>query len=240
MGFAYGETGTDSPSRGGPACLAADFGCRPKRAKVDWSAKGISRPKFIGVWRAGSRATVQRPGVATGLQLARIACFGLLHDLRQARSRSASHMDPLVANPGHHRAIVELFESIFDPDLAPDGRGRRASRIRRRLAGALDAVDDLDQDRILRRYLNLVQAMLRTNYYQRGSDGAPKGYISFKIDSGAVEDLPEPAPMFEIFVYTPRMEAIHLRGGKVARGGIRWSDRREDFRTEILGLMKAQ
>ncbi len=97
-----------------------------------------------------------------------------------------------------------------------------------------------DQDRILRRFFNLVEATRRTNYFQPGDEGGLKPYLSFKLDSRAVDELPLPRPMFEIFVYSPRMEGIHLRGGKVARGGIRWSDRREDFRTEILGLMKAQ
>src|SRR5439155_4864449 len=103
--------------------------------------------------------------------------------------------------------------------------------------------------RILRLYVNLIDATLRTNYWQRTSGVIPselsmtpdrKPYLSFKLDSHAVKDLPLPRPLFEIFVYSPSMEGIHLRGGKVARGGIRWSDRREDFRFEILGLMKAQ
>jgi len=86
----------------------------------------------------------------------------------------------------------------------------------------------------------VILAMLRTNYFQSGPDGGPKPYLSFKLDPVVIPDLPAPRPMFEIFVYSPRMEGIHLRAGKIARGGIRWSDRREDFRTEILGLMKAQ
>ena len=100
---------------------------------------------------------------------------------------------------------------------------------------------NLDEDRILRRYMRLILATLRTNYFQRGPDGAPHSpYLSFKIDPAAVPEMPLPLPAYEIFVYSPRVEGVHLRGGKVARGGIRWSDRREDFRTEILGLMKAQ
>ncbi len=97
-----------------------------------------------------------------------------------------------------------------------------------------------EDDRILRRVLNLIEATLRTNYFQTEADGQPKPYLAIKLDSGKVDDLPLPRPMVEIFVYSPRVEGIHLRGGKVARGGIRWSDRREDFRTEVLGLMKAQ
>ncbi len=98
----------------------------------------------------------------------------------------------------------------------------------------------LDEDRILRSYLNLVQATLRTNFYQPGADGKPKSYVSFKLDPHKIPDLPLPRPKFEIFVYSPRVEGVHLRMGDVARGGLRWSDRREDFRTEVLGLMKAQ
>src|SRR5205814_7876544 len=88
--------------------------------------------------------------------------------------------------------------------------------------------------------LSIIRAMLRTNYFQHGPGGEPKAYLSFKLDPAGVPDLPAPRPMFEIFVYSPRMEGVHLRAGPVARGGIRWSDRREDFRTEVLGLMKAQ
>ena len=230
-----------------------DFAMQTKdRRAVDLDrAKGNFEAQFVEVWRGG----IENDGfnalaLATGLHWRQVAMLrAYCKYLRQAAIPfSQAYMEEtLLANPEIAEAIVELFGSIFDPDTAPRGAGasdrrssRRSLRIRNRLAAALDAVEDLDQDRILRRYLNLVLATLRTNYYQRGADGAPKPYIAFKIDSNAVEDLPRPAPMFEIFVYAPRMEAIHLRGGKVARGGIRWSDRREDFRTEILGLMKAQ
>ena len=101
-------------------------------------------------------------------------------------------------------------------------------------------VATLDEDRILRRFLNAVRCTLAHQLLADAPDGAPKEWISFKIDSRAIDELPAPRPLVEIFVYSPRMEGIHLRGGRVARGGIRWSDRREDFRTEILGLMKTQ
>ncbi|KHD73926.1 NAD-glutamate dehydrogenase domain-containing protein, partial [Actinoplanes utahensis] len=104
----------------------------------------------------------------------------------------------------------------------------------------LDQVDSLDQDRILRSYLMLIEATLRTSFFQRGREGRPKSYVAFKLDPQAIPDLPQPRPKFEIFVYSPRFEGVHLRYGAVARGGLRWSDRREDFRTEILGLVKAQ
>ncbi len=145
----------------------------------------------------------------------------------------------LVGNPSLARQIVALFTALFDPAGGGDAESR-AEAIRKEIAAGLDQVVSADQDRILRRFFNLIEATLRTNYFQPGEDGDAKAYLSFKLDSRAVDELPLPRPMFEIFVYSPRMEGIHLRGGKVARGGIRWSDRREDFRTEILGLMKAQ
>jgi glutamate dehydrogenase len=135
--------------------------------------------------------------------------------------------------------LVKLFRARFDPAMEA-GRKKLIADLEARIETALDSVANLDQDRILRRFLNLIHCTLRTNFYQMGADGAPKPYISFKLDSGAIDELPLPRPHVEIWVYSPRVEAVHLRGGKVARGGIRWSDRREDFRTEILGLMKAQ
>ncbi|HEY6980366.1 NAD-glutamate dehydrogenase [Reyranella sp.] len=149
----------------------------------------------------------------------------------------------LIAYPAIARGMVDLFIARFDPELGgPDADSRKArlEAIEAALSNALDYVTTLDEDRILRRFLNAVHCSLRTNYWQKDANGAPKAWISFKIDSRAIDDLPAPRPMVEIFVYSPRMEGIHLRGGRVARGGIRWSDRREDFRTEILGLMKTQ
>jgi glutamate dehydrogenase len=139
----------------------------------------------------------------------------------------------LVAYPELARGTVELFEARFDPNIGSD-RQARIDAVERKIAAALEGVATLDEDRILRRFLNAVQCSLRTNYWH------DKEWISFKVDSRTIDELPAPRPLFEIFVYSPRMEGIHLRGGRVARGGIRWSDRREDFRTEILGLMKTQ
>jgi glutamate dehydrogenase len=161
--------------------------------------------------------------------------------LRQARIgfSQASLEDTLGAYPAITGLIVRLFEARFDPDQ-DDGRADRVADLDASIRQALDDVANLDEDRILRRFVNLVQATLRTNYFQPAADGADKPYISFKLASATIDDLPLPRPWVEVFVYSPRVEAVHLRGGKVARGGIRWSDRREDFRTEILGLMKAQ
>ncbi|WP_435768955.1 NAD-glutamate dehydrogenase [Nocardioides sp. SYSU DS0651] len=151
----------------------------------------------------------------------------------------------LVDNVDLARLLVQLFETRFDPDAA-DGRAEREERIVDRVRTALDDVVSLDHDRILRSYLTHIQATLRTNYFQHGDDDPDSGrrhhkpYLSLKLEPSAIPDLPEPRPRFEIFVYSPRVEGVHLRFGAVARGGLRWSDRRDDFRTEILGLVKAQ
>ena len=135
--------------------------------------------------------------------------------------------------------LVNLFEARFDPQARTQSTVR-IETLTTKLREALDAVDSLDADRTLRAYLALVQTILRTNHYQRDAAGRPKSYLSFKLDPALIPDLPEPRPKYEIFVYSPHVEGVHLRGGKVARGGLRWSDRPEDFRTEILGLVKAQ
>ncbi|MEN3974863.1 NAD-glutamate dehydrogenase [Emcibacter sp. SYSU 3D8] len=142
----------------------------------------------------------------------------------------------LTANPEIVGNLVALFAARFDP--AADHS--EAGAIARRIELQLEAVQSLDEDRIIRRIVNLIRSTLRTNYYQLGTDGKHKPYLSLKLDSQMVEGLPKPRPMVEVFVYAPWTEGVHLRGGNVARGGIRWSDRPEDFRTEILGLMKAQ
>ena len=134
------------------------------------------------------------------------------------------------------RDLVQYFRGLFDPDAPPD----MASDRRAAIEIALMEVESLDDDRILRRFVNVIEATLRTNYFRPDADGAPKAHISLKLASREIEELPAPRPFREIFVYSPRVEGVHLRFGKVARGGLRWSDRREDFRTEILGLVKAQ
>jgi glutamate dehydrogenase len=161
--------------------------------------------------------------------------------LRQtATTFSQRYMEEtLAANPHITRLLVELFKTRLDPGRQERAEGE-AERLQEEIKEALEAVVSLDEDRILTVFLNVTQATLRTNYFQRGPDGEPKPYLSFKLDPTSIPELPLPRPMFEIFVYSPRAEGVHLRGGEVARGGIRWSDRREDFRTEILGLMKAQ
>ncbi|MDF2177527.1 NAD-glutamate dehydrogenase [Aliiglaciecola sp. CAU 1673] len=134
--------------------------------------------------------------------------------------------------------LVQLFEQRFDPKI------KRSEKKEETLLAAvkesLDKVSNLDDDRIIRRYVDLIMATLRTNFYQLDAQGNDKSYISFKVLPELIPEMPLPLPKFEIFVYSPRIEGVHLRGGKVARGGLRWSDRQEDFRTEVLGLVKAQ
>jgi glutamate dehydrogenase len=151
----------------------------------------------------------------------------------------------LVANVQIATSLVRLFEELFDPDRyegradAPE-RIAAANDIAEQITKALDDVASLDQDRILRALLGVVRATLRTSYFQLDESGQPRDYVAFKLDPKAVPELPAPRPAYEIWVYSPWVEGVHLRFGAVARGGLRWSDRREDFRTEVLGLVKAQ
>ncbi|MBT8079801.1 MAG: NAD-glutamate dehydrogenase [Gammaproteobacteria bacterium] len=148
--------------------------------------------------------------------------------------------DVLEQYPGVVRSLIDQFELQFNPQLSAS---KRKQQLEVRLGGirrAIDRAKNLDEDRILSAFSRAVGATLRTNYYQTTSDGHPKDYLSIKLDPAQLLEAPLPRPKFEIFVYSPRVEGVHLRGGSIARGGLRWSDRREDFRTEILGLMKAQ
>ncbi|MBI2713204.1 MAG: NAD-glutamate dehydrogenase [Rhizobiales bacterium] len=137
--------------------------------------------------------------------------------------------------------LVALFHARFDPRAeAAAERDAKQKEIAARIEDALQKVDSLDEDRILRRFVNAVQAAIRSNFYQTDEQGQPKPLIAVKFASGKLTDLPRPRPLYEVFVYSPRVEGVHMRFGKVARGGIRWSDRPQDFRTEVLGLVKAQ
>ncbi|MDX3232835.1 NAD-glutamate dehydrogenase [Streptomyces sp. ME19-01-6] len=161
--------------------------------------------------------------------------------LRQAGSTfSQSYMeDTLRTNVHTTRLLVSLFEARMSPERQRAGT-ELTDALLEELDAALDQVASLDEDRILRSFLTLIKATLRTNNFQKDQDGQPHAYLSMKLDPQAIPDLPAPRPAYEIWVYSPRVEGVHLRFGKVARGGLRWSDRREDFRTEILGLVKAQ
>ncbi|WOT36491.1 NAD-glutamate dehydrogenase [Streptomyces coeruleorubidus] len=161
--------------------------------------------------------------------------------LRQAASTfSQDYMEDTLRNNVHTtRLLVSLFEARMSPDRQRAGH-EIVDALLEEVDAALDQVASLDEDRILRSFLTVIKATLRTNFFQEAAGGKPHEYVSMKFDPQAIPDLPAPRPAFEIWVYSPRVEGVHLRFGKVARGGLRWSDRREDFRTEILGLVKAQ
>ena len=210
-------------------------------AKVDTNF----RDAFLAAWRGD----IENDGFNRLLLVAGLAAREIVvlraycrYLLQTGVPFSQAYMErTLAANPAIARNLIRLFERRFDPAAVRPARGaqRDAEKLVAQLRTDLDAVTSLDEDRILRAYLNLVEATLRTNFYQIQGN-APKSYVAFKLDPSRIPDLPLPRPKFEVFVYSPRVEAVHLRMGYVARGGIRWSDRREDFRTEILGLMKAQ
>ena len=156
--------------------------------------------------------------------------------LRQAAIQfSQDYMEQALArNPDITRLLVELFHARCTPG------GTGAEALHTKIEAALGDVQSLDDDRIIHRLRNVIANVLRTNFYQPDENDRPKSYLSIKLDSKKLDELPAPRPQVEIFVYSPAVEGVHLRFGKVARGGIRWSDRREDFRTEVLGLVKAQ
>ncbi len=163
--------------------------------------------------------------------------------LRQAGfPYSQSHIESVLnEHPSTVRSLVTLFEALFDPKASGSPTSRDAQAAAAAVAADIDAVVGLDTDRILRAFASLVQATLRTNYFvTREGSARARNVLSLKLDAQLIDELPLPRPKFEIFVYSPRVEGVHLRFGPVARGGLRWSDRRDDFRTEILGLVKAQ
>ena len=163
--------------------------------------------------------------------------------LRQAGfPYSQSHIEGVLnGNAGTARSLVELFEDLFDPKPSDETRRRDAQAAAAAVAADIDALVSLDTDRVLRAFASMIQATLRTNYFVSRPDSArAQNVLSIKLNPRLIDELPLPRPRFEIFVYSPRVEGVHLRFGFVARGGLRWSDRREDFRTEILGLVKAQ
>ncbi|MFD5473319.1 NAD-glutamate dehydrogenase [Streptomyces sp. NPDC127105] len=161
--------------------------------------------------------------------------------LRQAGSTfSQDYMEDTLRNNVHTtRLLVSLFEARMSPERQRAGH-ELVDALLEEVDAALDQVASLDEDRILRSFLTVIKATLRTSFFQEARGGGPHEYVAMKFDPRAIPDLPAPRPAYEIWVYSPRVEGVHLRFGKVARGGLRWSDRREDFRTEILGLVKAQ
>jgi glutamate dehydrogenase len=220
-----------SPITGGSADLA--------------TRKSHLEASFLMVMRSlaeddGYNALVQAAGLAWRDVALLRALSRYLRQIRVAYSQDYMWAT-LVKHAGIAADIVRLFDIRFNPE--PREAFNRQSAEAQLVAGiedALAAVESLDEDRIIRHFVNLVQSTVRTNFFQLGPDGLPKDFISLKLDSHKVDGMPLPRPLYEIFVYSPRVEAIHLRFGKVARGGLRWSDRPQDFRTEILSLAKAQ
>jgi glutamate dehydrogenase len=217
-----------------------DFGLRCVAEHID-RVREIFQEVFLGVWWGhleddGLNGLVLRAALS-GREIAIIRAIAKY--LRQAGiSFSDAYMQrTLLAHPDIAILIVRLFSARFDPQRRDPVE---AERLVGEIESTIDAVESLDEDRILRSFLSVIRAILRTNYFRVDDSGVPRTYLSFKLDPSLVPVLPLPRPEFEIFVYSPRVEGVHLRGGKVARGGLRWSDRREDFRTEVLGLMKAQ
>ncbi|WP_139173669.1 NAD-glutamate dehydrogenase [Geodermatophilus telluris] len=227
-----------------------DVGLRPPRDLVlNDEAEGIRArfcDAFAATWsgRAESDA-LSRLVLAAGLTWRQVAVVrALVRYLRQTGlPYSLDYLSSTLLSDGTAtRLIVRLFEERFDPrrNQAPGERERATRAALAAVRSAIEAVPSRDADRILRALLSTVEAVLRTNAFQSGTDGAPPQHLSFKLDPARVAGMPEPTPTYEIWVYSPRMEGVHLRFGDVARGGLRWSDRPEDFRTEVLGLVKAQ
>ncbi|NNK31798.1 MAG: NAD-glutamate dehydrogenase [Xanthomonadales bacterium] len=161
------------------------------------------------------------------------------HRRKQGRKRLERTFDVLITGPLERDRV---FQEFIDELFVARGQDRTAQveAVRRAFNRALESVASLDEDRILFAFYEVIKATLRTSFFQTDGESEGRDYISFKLDSGEIADLPRPRPYREVWVYSPRFEGIHLRGGRIARGGLRWSDRREDFRTEVLGLMKAQ
>lgn len=148
--------------------------------------------------------------------------------------------DAFARYPEIALALINLFIQRFDPSNNSPTKDKTQTKLLAAIETSLDNVANLDDDRIIRRFVEMILATIRTNYFQKDKSNRDKSYISFKILPEKISGMPQPVPKYEIFVYSPKVEGVHLRGGKVARGGLRWSDRREDFRTEVLGLVKAQ
>ena len=217
-----------------------DIGIRLDR-ELDSEGRGRFRDAILAVWsdRAESDSFARLVTVA-GLTWQDVT---VLRAYARYLVQVGSHFSPAYVretvnrNPRVASLLVELFRFRFHPDLHDDVA---ASDKRSEIVEAIDQVPSLDADRILRSFLALVEATTRTNHWQRADDGEPRPALAFKLDLSEVPDVPKPIPTAEIYVYSPRTEGVHLRSGRVARGGLRWSDRMEDYRTEILGLMKAQ
>ncbi|NLU83993.1 NAD-glutamate dehydrogenase [Rhodococcus sp. HNM0569] len=227
----------------GLPCRIYDFGLDVPRGVLDGDSARVDAftATFAAVWEGRAEADrFNELVLCAGLAWRQATVLrAYAKYLRQAAfPYSQYHIEGiLVAHPDTTRMLAALFEAQFDPDGPGD---ERVAELETALSVEIGEVVSLDADRVLRALLGLVRATLRTNYFRCDTDGRPLDYLSLKLDPHRIDELPFPRPKFEIFVYSPTVEGVHLRFGDVARGGLRWSDRREDFRTEILGLAKAQ
>jgi len=227
-----------------------DFGLRIDPARVEGMSpeqqlrqRTLFQEAFSAIWRGDAESDRFNSLVLTGLSWRQAALLraysrylrqaGVPFDQGDVESALLDHTEVATA-------LVRLFETRFDLGKPDEVRDRALDDQVTAITTMIDEVTSLDADRILRSLLALIRATLRTNYNVRDENGEPRPYLALKLDPAQVLDLPEPRPKFEIFVYSPRVEGVHLRFGPVARGGLRWSDRRSDFRTEVLGLVKAQ
>lgn len=197
---------------------------------------------FTNIWRGEAENDVfNRLVLMAGLTWRQVCVLRAYSKYLKQIGHSFSNdyiTNTLIKHPDMTSDLISYFETKFDP--TGGAADQALLKIRKSLEAGLDTVASLDEDVILRSYKNAVSSTIRTNYFCVNAEGKPYNYISFKIDCEKIAKMPDPRPQYEIFVYSPRTEAVHLRGGKVARGGLRWSDRKEDFRTEVLGLVKAQ
>jgi glutamate dehydrogenase len=242
--FGVERGGGEAGEAGARTVWIHDFALVTRGEAVDFdTAKPLVEETLRRVWRHDhENGVLNRLVLAAGLHWREVAMLRAYS--RYLRQAGMTFSQTYIANTMvQHRELakllVRLFCTRFDPAQG-EGRAELADALLAEIRGKLEAVASLDEDRILRGFLSVIKETLRTNFFQRAADGGHKPYMSFKLDSKSLRLLPDPKPRFEIFVYSPRMEGVHLRGGMVARGGLRWSDRREDFRTEILGLLKAQ
>ncbi len=237
---------------GGNSARIYDFGLtfpqdHVSRGADDPELRARLSEAFIAAW--GGRSEVDgfnQLVLAAGLNWREVALLrAYAHYLRQIGTPYTQRYveQVLCSHPPLVADLARLFAVQFDPDQFvddPDGRSAEADRIVTGITAALDEVTSLDADRILRTMLSLITATSRTNEYRLDEHGNRRDFLSLKLDPHRVPGVPKPVPTHEIWVYSPRLEGVHLRFGDVARGGLRWSDRPEDFRTEILGLVKAQ
>ncbi|MCB1883574.1 MAG: NAD-glutamate dehydrogenase [Geminicoccaceae bacterium] len=233
-------------AKGGDTFWLHDFAMTAETGEViDVDAlKEKFQNTFSRIWSGGAENDgFNRLVLAGGLDVSDVVVLRAYckYALQVGTTFSQAYIErTLVANPAIARDLAALFRLRFDPALQED-RAVACEAQEKRIEAGLDGVASLDEDRILRLYLELIRATLRTNAFQTDpATGGGKDYLSCKFDPAKVPGMPLPRPLFEIFVYAPYVEGVHLRGGRVARGGLRWSDRREDFRTEVLGLVKAQ